>query len=227
MGSNERRTREREDVRRRILDAARELFAGEGYEAVTMRKIADAIEYTPPALYFHFKDKLELVQALCQEDFVTLASHFAQLDAIAEPWERLSRMGRGYVEFAIEHPNHYRLMFMTKLPPEVEKTDDPNKGNPAKDAYAMVQHLAAEAIAAGVLKPEYQDPDLVAQVLWSAMHGIASLSITMGESKWIEMRTTRELTDSMIEALMGGMATPKALKAAEKPPRQPTKSKRS
>jgi len=195
-------------VRRRILDAARELFVAEGYEAVTMRKVAERIEYTPPAIYFHFKDKLELVQALVQEDFATLAGHFARLDEVADPWERLARMGRDYVKFATQNPNHYRLMFMTKLPPEVEKMDDPERGIPAKDAYAMVRHLSAEAMAAGCLKPEYQDPDLVAQVLWSGMHGIASLTITMCDSHWIDMRPTPVLTDAMIDALLAGMGTP-------------------
>ena len=148
MGSTERRTREREDVRRRILDAARELFAAEGYEAVTMRKVAERIEYTPPAIYFHFKDKLELIQALVQQDFQDLAGHFVPLAEIEDPWERLAQMGRDYVDFAVEHPNSYRLLFMTKLPSEAEKIDDPDKGIPAKDAYAMVRLLSSEAMAA-------------------------------------------------------------------------------
>jgi AcrR family transcriptional regulator len=211
-------------VRRRILDAARELFAAEGYEAVTMRKVAECIEYTPPAIYFHFKDKLELIQALVQEDFATLAGRFARLGEVSDPWGRLAQMGRDYVAFAIENPNHYRLLFMTKLPPEVEKMDDPARGIPAQDAYAMVHLLSSEAIAAGCLKPEYQDPDLVAQVLWSGMHGIASLAITMCDSHWISLRPTPVLTDAMIDALLAGMGAPatieKNLHVKPKPPKR-------
>ncbi len=73
MGTKERREREREELRTRILDAARELFAEEGYEAVTMRRIADRIEYSPTAIYFHFRDKEALMRELCDHDFRALA----------------------------------------------------------------------------------------------------------------------------------------------------------
>ena len=72
MGITERREREREEVRRKILDAAHELFRREGYENVTMRRIAEAIEYSPTTIYNHFEDKDDLVKALCQEDFAAL-----------------------------------------------------------------------------------------------------------------------------------------------------------
>ena len=73
MGTAERRERERQELRVRILDAARELFAEQGYDAVTMREIADRIEYSPTAIYFHFKDKEALLRELCDTDFATLA----------------------------------------------------------------------------------------------------------------------------------------------------------
>ncbi len=76
MGTVERREREKQELRTRILDAARELFAELGYEAVTMRKIAERIEYSPTAIYFHFKDKDALMRELCEMDFSTLAQQF-------------------------------------------------------------------------------------------------------------------------------------------------------
>ena len=72
MGVAERRDREREEVRRKILDAARELFTAEGYERVTMRRIAEAIEYSPTTIYNHFQDKDDLLQALCEDEFARL-----------------------------------------------------------------------------------------------------------------------------------------------------------
>ncbi len=65
MGTKERRERERRELRKKILDAARELFVEQGYDAVTMRKIAQAIEYSPTAIYLHFKDKMAVMRALC------------------------------------------------------------------------------------------------------------------------------------------------------------------
>src|SRR5262245_13910881 len=106
MGSNERREREKEKLRAKILDAARELFAQHGYEAVTMRKIADRIEYSPTALYFHFKDKNELVRALCQHDFQAFADRLVAVASVSDPIERLLKASEAYVDFAHEHPNH-------------------------------------------------------------------------------------------------------------------------
>ncbi len=72
MGVTERRERERVEIRQKILDAARELFATEGYERVTMRRIAEAIEYSPTTIYHHFEDKDDLVNALCEKAFSAL-----------------------------------------------------------------------------------------------------------------------------------------------------------
>ncbi len=85
MGISERRERERHEVRRKILDAARELFMIEGYERVTMRRIADAIEYSPTTIYHHFEDKDDLVNALCHEEFAQLLSALDLRDRAGDP----------------------------------------------------------------------------------------------------------------------------------------------
>src|SRR3954468_3490798 len=93
MGTKERREREKTEVREKILDAARNLFVSEGYESVSMRKIAEAIEYSPTAIYVHFKDKAELMQQLCEHDFRSLAHVFQDLNQIADPIERIRQHG--------------------------------------------------------------------------------------------------------------------------------------
>src|SRR4051794_32343862 len=113
MGSADRRLRERQALREQILDAARALFATEGYEAVTMRRIAERIEYSPTAIYLHFADKEALVRELCAHDFAVFAAQFAKLARVADPLERLRKSGHAYVDFAVRHPHHYRLLFMT------------------------------------------------------------------------------------------------------------------
>src|SRR5829696_6855528 len=112
MGTKERRDRERDEVRTKILDAARTLFVEQGYDAVSMRKIADAIEYSPTAIYVHFTDKAALMQQLCQHDFQSLAHVFHDLAQIADPIERIRQTGHVYIKFAAAHPNHYSFMFM-------------------------------------------------------------------------------------------------------------------
>jgi AcrR family transcriptional regulator len=76
MGVKERREREKSEIRDKILDAARELFITEGYDGVSMRKVAEKIEYSPTAIYLHFADKQELFHELCHEDFARLAQVF-------------------------------------------------------------------------------------------------------------------------------------------------------
>src|SRR5256885_11296861 len=102
MGTQERRERERHELRAKILDAARSLFASEGYDAVTMRKIADKIEYSATAIYQYFEDKDALVAELCRHDFRSFAAHFGRAAAVEDPVERLCAAGRAYFQFAIE-----------------------------------------------------------------------------------------------------------------------------
>ena len=208
MGTAERRERERLEIRRRILDVARELFVTEGYDAVTMRKIADRIEYSATAIYFHFKDKDTLLRELCIEDFLALATTFARLASVKDPIERLKKLGRAYVKFAVEHPQHYRLMFMTEHPHGPDEVALENKGIPERDAYCFVRMTVAEAIASGRLVDSARDPDLVAQMVWGAVHGIVALRITMAKDPWIEWRSLEKTTAFAIDTLLAGLLLP-------------------
>jgi len=101
-------------VRRVILDAARELFACEGYGSVSLRKIARRIGYTPMAIYVHFRDKSEILDCICEESFACFRANAERLDALGlPPRERLAAGLRAYVDFGLEHPHHYQLTFMT------------------------------------------------------------------------------------------------------------------
>jgi AcrR family transcriptional regulator len=207
MGIVERREREKLEVRTKILDAARELFAREGYDAVTMRRIADAVEYSPTAIYLHFKDKETLVRELCEEDFASLAKAFQKIAKESDPLERLRKIGMAYVDFGVEKPNHYRLMFMTSRhePAEMEGLE---KGNPEEDAYAFLVTTVAEAIAQERLRPELKDPQVVAQAAWAGVHGVISLHLAKEGDPWVEWRPVKRtaalVVDSMIDGLRRG-----------------------
>ena len=208
MGITERREREREEVRGRILDAARELFARDGYEAVTMRKIAEAIEYSPTAIYLHFKDKESLVRELCLVDFDSLARAFQRIAREPDPLERLRKVGLAYADFALEHPNHYRLMFMTPHPAAVKDDEETSrrKGNPEADAYAFLVATAAEAIEKGLLRPDLKDPHLVAQADWAGVHGVVSLHVAKGEDAWIAWKPLKKTVALVVEAFSRGIS---------------------
>ena len=204
MGPRERRAREREEIRTRILDAARELFVAEGYEAVTMRKIADRIEYSPTAIYFHFRDKEALLKELCDNDFLALAGQFMEAAKIADPVERLRAAGHAYVSFGIEHPNHYRLMFMTPHPPIAAEEHELERGNPEEDAYAFLKTIIAECIATGRFRPELTDIELISQVTWSGVHGVISLDIAKCNDAWFEWTPLEARASLVIDTLIAG-----------------------
>lgn len=206
MTPSDRRARERAETQLKILDAARELFAKEGYEAVTMRRIADAIEYTPAALYNHFPDKESLMRAMCRLDFLALAESFGRVAAIPDVLERLRATGREYIRFAIAHPNHYRLMFLQPPPVKADALDLADQGNPHRDGYAFLRQICTAAIAEGRLRPELQDAELVAQTMWAGVHGAVALALTMGEDPWVAWRPMEARAETMVDALVRGVA---------------------
>ena len=217
MGTKERRTRERQETRERILSAAREMFADEGYESVTMRAIAERIEYTPTAIYHHFDSKQALLTELCACDFRGLADHFRGHAVSADPVERIRAVGRAYLEFAEKYPSQYRFMFMTVLPdPEMpEGYVQENKGIPERDAYAFLRHACQEAIDAGRIRKELRHADQLAQILWGCVHGQVSLRIVNAKKggpkaaqkhgSWVPWHDLRETTELMMDVLLRGM----------------------
>jgi AcrR family transcriptional regulator len=207
MGSKERRDREKHDTRERILDAARELFIEVGIEATTMRAIADRLEYTAPAIYHHFADKDALIRELMAGDLRRLGSAFSRLDQIADPVERVRRLGLTYVRFGLEHPQHYRLLFMT--PGAKDGLDDQIHcelaQTPEQDAYQILHATVSEAIAAGRFGPHYRDADRVAQVCWAAVHGLVSLHVVFCCQTWIEWKDVETSAERMLDAMIVGM----------------------
>jgi AcrR family transcriptional regulator len=202
--SADRREREKLAVRTKILDAARELFARRGYEAVTMRMIAERVEYTPTAIYYHFKDKASLFRELVETDFAALAADFQRIAGIADPAERLLATGRAYATFAFAHPNHYRLMFMTKLSGDM-CSDGSYPKSPGDDAYAFVRAVCDDLIATGRVRAEYRDPDLMAQVAWAGLHGVIALHLDHSENPWIEWKSAAASTIAMGEVVLRGL----------------------
>src|SRR4051794_5517248 len=209
MGSIERRERERNGTRAKILDAARELFVRHGCDAVSMRKIADAIEYSPTAIYVHFKDKQDLLAELCREDCSRLSAGTVELAKITDPIARIRAMGRAYIEFAVRHPTHYRLMFMTPLGPNRPAPSDDDlcrKDDPAQNAFAALIAAVREAAAAGRFRRELRnDHALIAQTLWAAVHGVASLQIAKADDPWVEWAPLERRIDAMVDGIIRGL----------------------
>lgn len=212
MPSSDRRARERQQVRESILSAARRLFAQHGFEAVTLRKIAAAIDYAPGAIYLHFQDKEELIRTLCLADFDEVTRAVAPMARIADPIERIRRMGRAYVAFALKHPHSYRLLFLQRSPYEHDERALERRGDPRRDGHAFLKLAAQEAIDQGRMRREFRDAELVTETFWAAVHGVASLEINFSGNSWVQWRPMRKRTEAMIDAVLAGMGAETASK---------------
>ena len=197
--------RPRPDVREAILEAARELFVELGYEDVSLRKVANKIGYSATTIYLHFADKESLFRELCGQDFGRLAAAFQQLVTIPDPRERLVACGRAYIEFAVAHPKHYRLMFMTEVSaPAVQEAIECNP-NPDENAYLFLRVLVEECMRAGAFRSDLTDVDLIAQTLWAAVHGVAALQITACRDNSIPWRDFPMRCEALLDSITHGM----------------------
>lgn len=178
-----RRERERQALSERILDVAREMFVRDGYEAVTLNRIAEAVEYTPGAIYQYFRDKRALVMAIIRADYLALRDEInRECGQIVDPVERLKRMAVVYAGWGARHPNHYRLL--TVPPPawaergrELREHENPPL---EEDATYLLGQCAAEACLAGRVCDEYANsPGLVAMTLWAGLHGVVLQEISL------------------------------------------------
>lgn len=161
---------ERSVLRERVLDVAAEIIARDGVDALSMRKLALALNCAPMSLYSYFKDKHELLLALAQRSFSTLAKRLAR-QKIREPVGALRALYMAYARFGLDNPSEYRTMFMT---PEAQtdrshkKAEEMYRENPA---FALGVDSASSCIEAGVLAG---DPHYVATLLWTNVHGAVS-----------------------------------------------------
>src|SRR5881296_950087 len=125
MGIKERQTRDREAVRRAILDAARELFVREGYQNISIRKIAERIEYSPAAIYGYFPSKDDIFFALAEEGFRLLgdpaAAHNQATSDGPAPLDRVRAAFWRLYEFSRDHPQYFALMFVDRSVPRISR----------------------------------------------------------------------------------------------------------
>ena len=176
MGLKERHERDRETVSRAILDAARELFVRDGYQEVSIRKIAERIEYSPAAIYSYFASKDDIFFALAEEGFRLLFSYGAATRPIDpdDPVDPLRAMFLRYYEFSREHPEYFALMFLDRSVPRISR-DWERFGFVGEMKHDMVQRIQ-QVIDAGAF-PADTPPHVVFRLLLTAVHGAATLCL--------------------------------------------------
>ncbi len=171
MSTNKRRERDREKMRRKILDAAKLLFAKENFESVSIRHIASAIEYSPAAIYRYFSSKKEILSVLRDEGFKRfVVGQKQRMVDIPDPLERLRAGAKGYLRFALTEPEYFHLIFCSKCS-EVD-LEGP-LAESSMESYDLFRQTVQECVDTG----HFGDVDADSAVfsLWSGVHGLAHL----------------------------------------------------
>ncbi|MCJ2165182.1 MULTISPECIES: TetR/AcrR family transcriptional regulator [unclassified Pseudodesulfovibrio] len=199
MSTQNRRERDKEKMRRSILDAAKRLFVKEGFDNVTLRRVASKIEYSPAAIYRYFKNKREILSVLREEGFARYVERQrVGIETISDPMERLREGGRQYVRFALREPEYYYLMFSTSC----EQVDLDGEWA----ASSMISFKNFRATVQECVKTGYfgeMDVDTLVFGHWSSVHGLAHLigtgqvSALMGGSLDVDA-----LTENLLEFWM-------------------------
>ena len=189
-------------LRQEILDAARDILVREGYDGLSMRKVAERIDYSPTAIYLHFKDRDDLVFCVCEQLMGGLVKELEQVaERNADPLVALEKGLRRYVEFGLKHPQHYQATF------GIPQGHDPAKdaryrapGTMGMQAFGFLPRHVGECVKQRKLAKV--DVHQASCALWAGIHGITSLLIVMPNFKWGD---PDEVIDQLITMLVDGL----------------------
>ncbi len=195
------------ELRGELLRAAMDLLAETGSEkAVSVRAVATRVGVSVASVYLHFADKQALVDAVCEEVFETLHVRLREVsESTSDPVQALRAQGRAYVRFALDNPEHYRLVMMLEHSPGPEATDRAIAGGAFRHLVESVQRC----VDAGVYR---SDPVEVALGLWAATHGVAALLIAKPSFPWPDVD---DFVDRTVRMAGLGMAAADRVAAEE------------
>ena len=200
MGIQQKRSKYREEFRREILAEARELFITEGYEKFTMRKLAGKIDYSPPTIYLYFKNKDDLLLAICEE---VAEQYFANLKLIraryTDPLQTLRQALLYFIEFGFNNPHQYKVFFSMKPDLYGKKEEFMEKESMAKNSYLIFREIVQDCIDAGRLRA--MDTDVMTQSLAVAVQGLVLMTIYRKSFPWADRNL---LASALVDCLLRG-----------------------
>jgi AcrR family transcriptional regulator len=202
MGVKERKARQKKFLRQEIMDAASELFVRDGYENVSMRRIANKIEYSPTTIYLYFKDKAELLDQVSKETFSRLVVRLSKImEQQTDPVQRLKRGLVAYIEFGLENPHQYRATFMMPRPEGFDTKKYHQEDSPGMQAFSFLTLGVTDCMKAG--KMPAMNVELASQTLWAGIHGITALLITHHSFPWVGRE---KVIHSTVDTLVAGLS---------------------
>lgn len=199
-----RRERQKADVRASLIEAAHTLVREEGYDGLTIRKLAERIGYAPMSVYSYFPDKHSILFALAQDAFASLARRMDR-DAPADPLDALRKLMREYAAFGFENPNEYRTVFMTGDPAMIQgkAEEELQKRNPA-------MQLLVSRVGACVESGAFQgDVHAISTLIWSCGHGAVSLLLSFPTFPFgVRDAYVERMIDFVVAGLRAGTTPP-------------------
>lgn len=195
MGIQERKERERAELKELILLKAKDILIHEGQEKLSIRRLAQAVEYSPATIYLYFADKDEIMHELMEMGFSLMNK--AMDDAFSEPDPvlRIRKIGHAYVHFGLQNKDWYDLMFVSEQPMNHIDKCKSEWGH----GIGLFEYLSAtckEAISIYSFNPEI-DPRILALNLWSIVHGL----VTLAQSQRLDI-VEKDRTEELIESTL-------------------------
>lgn len=178
MSTIDSRTRRKQVLRQKILDVSREILLSQGFAGLTMRRVAEAIDYSPAAIYLHFQSREQIAQELC---FAGLRRLYERLQSVTakDPATRLSGYARAYLEYSQSDPETYRLIFMADS--QLTKAVFTHRDSGGGEAALRLIVAAFTELPTGS-KKTCAKPSELAELFWASLHGLASLRIACSQA---------------------------------------------
>ena len=193
MSITDRKKQERETLKNKIIDAASNIIISEGFEKLSIRKIADVIEYSPAVIYNYFKDKAEIVSYIISDNSSKIINILKKIQFDEQNPDNTLREGLSeYIKFVLKNPEHYRAFIMNDTVIKNEKTGMMHKG---VSEEKQTMNYIKKIIALGVEKEIFEqgDGELLAQIIWASTYGLLSRLI-------VEKQLSEEQKDRLVQA---------------------------
>ncbi len=202
MGIVARKEKQKQEIRSLILEESMKLFVEEGFSKVSVRKIAERIQYSPTTLYLYFKDKNEILFYCCESGFKKMLEQNITLGLISDPIERLHQMGVNYLNFGLENPEYYDLMFIQEAPMSalINMGAGWSSGDQALEALKIIVQDGMDKELLVPFKVE-----TVAMAVWSMVHGLVSLAIRQRLDKLVPAEDVEKTMHESLDWLLKTM----------------------
>jgi len=193
MTIEERKDREKRELKELILKTAAEMFRKHGYEKTSMRAIAQVIDYSPGTIYRYFKDKDELMFEISSTGFRIFYQYLSEVRKIEDPMERLQVLGRQYLLFAKDHSSYYDLMFI--MPDPLKSLGEGEHWEDGHRSHDVLVEVIQDCMKSGYFHGH--DPIDLSLMIWGQVHGMAALHIR----NRMEMYTDKDHDVLLFDAL--------------------------